>query len=371
MDILNDIEVLLTRLYGESKGRRAFEKVARLLERFAAAKQEPVQGPTEKDAILITYADALQGGAGSPLQTLNAFASRRLADSFSAVHLLPFYPYSSDDGFSVMDYLSVDPAVGDWNDVTALNAQFDLMFDYVLNHISAQSGWFKQYLDKKSGFADLAIEVRPGTDIAGVTRPRALPLLTEFTRSGGEKVLLWTTFSSDQVDLNYQSIDVLGRMIEVLLTYVRKGARFVRLDAIAYLWKEIGTTCIHHPKTHLVVKLLRRILDYTAPGVQIITETNVPHDENISYFGNGLDEAQMVYNFTLPPLLLHTLLSGDGRELTRWANELSTPSDKTAFFNFTASHDGIGVRPLEGILPSPVLAGLVQQAELKGGAGIF
>jgi sucrose phosphorylase len=241
------------------------------------------------------------------------------------------------------------------------------MFDYVLNHISAKSRWFASYLIREPQFEALALAVDPGTDLSQVTRPRALPLLTPFTRGDGETVHLWTTFSEDQIDLNYQSIDVLIKMIEVLLFYVEKGARLLRLDAVAYLWKEIGTSCIHLDQTHDMVRLLRKILDAVAPESIIITETNVPHDENISYFGNGFDEAQMVYNFTLPPLLLHTFLSEDAGEFSQWAATLETPSDETTFFNFTASHDGIGVRPVEGILSEKQIERLIQTVRKNGG----
>jgi sucrose phosphorylase len=148
---------------------------------------------------------------------------------------------------------------------------------------------------------------------------------------------------------------------------VEKGARLLRLDAVAYLWKKIGTWCIHLDHTHDMVRLLRKILDAAAPESIIITETNVPHDENISYFGNGFNEAQMVYNFTLAPLLLHTFLSEDAGEFSRWADSLTTPSDETTFFNFTASHDGIGVRPVEGILSEKQVERLIQTVQKNGG----
>ena len=186
----------------------------------------------------------------------------------------------------------------------AIGSDFKLMFDYVLNHVSAQSVWFADYLAGRTGFENLAIEVDPSTDLSQVTRPRSLPLLTAFKKHDGLRVHVWTTFSPDQIDLNFRSIDVLERMIEVLLFYVEQGATVLRQDAIAYLWKEIGTSCIHLPETHDMVKLFRSILDRVAPDTMILTETNVPHDENVSYFGDGRDEAQMVYNFTLPPLLI-------------------------------------------------------------------
>jgi sucrose phosphorylase len=245
------------------------------------------------------------------------------------------------------------------------------MFDFVANHFSAKSSWFRKYLDGYPGFKDFALEVDPTTDLTKVTRPRDLPLLTPYTKTDGQKVHLWTTFSGDQIDLNYNSLDVLEKMIQVLLFYIEKGAAIIRLDAIAYLWKDIGTNCIHLPQTHDMVRLFRKILDFLAPDVLVITETNVPHEENISYFGNGKDEAQMVYNFTLPPLLFYTFVKQDTKVLSRWAKGLSLPSTDTAFFNFTASHDGIGVRPLEGIIPAGEIDALIEVVTANGGLVSF
>ncbi|HYV26089.1 MAG TPA: hypothetical protein VFA77_01035, partial [Candidatus Eisenbacteria bacterium] len=137
--------------------------------------------------------------------------------------------------------------------------------------------------------------------------------------------------------------------------------------AIAYLWKEIGTPCIHLPQTHGIIQLMRAVLDDVAPHVQLITETNVPHADNISYFGDGTNEAQLVYNFALPPLVLHALLRGNATYLTLWAARLHAPSDRTTFFNFLASHDGIGLNPARGILPPTEIDFLVERCQAHGG----
>jgi sucrose phosphorylase len=160
---------------------------------------------------------------------------------------------------------------------------------------------------------------------------------------------------------------VLLEIIDTLLFYVAHGAQLIRLDAIAYLWKEIGTSCIHLPETHLVIQLFRAVLDVVAPQVLLITETNVPHQDNISYFGNGHDEAQLVYNFALPPLVLHTLHTGNSRVLCSWANGLTLPSSATTFFNFLASHDGIGINPARGILSDQEIDMLIQRVIDHGG----
>jgi glycosidase len=321
---------------------------------------------SERDALLITYADQVREPNRAPLATLADFTKTHLAGVVSGVHLLPFYPWSSDDGFSVKDFFAVDPAFGDWPDIERFRPDFDLMFDAVFNHMSAQSEWFKRFLADDPAFRDFFVTVTGNPDLSQVVRPRALPLLTEFsTARGPEKV--WTTFSADQVDLNFKNPTVLLATLRALLFYVQHGAKFIRLDAIAYLWKEIGTNCIHLPQTHQAIQLMRAVLDDVAPGVRLITETNVPHADNISYFGDGTNEAQLVYNFALPPLVLHSLATGNAEKLTRWAASLELPSAQTTFFNFLASHDGIGMNPARGILSQAEIDTLVNRATDHGG----
>ena len=323
-------------------------------------------GP-ERDVVLITYADQIRQVGSSPLQALDSFLrDEQLRELLSCVHLLPFCPYTSDDGFSVVDYLAVDPDSGSWEDIAELGKSFDLMFDLVLNHSSQKHDWFVRYLNGDPQFEGFYIEQDPATDLSDVVRPRSLPLLTPFDSTSGPKHV-WTTFSADQVDLNYANPKVMMAMLETLVAYAHRGARIIRLDAIAYLWKEVGTSCIHLPQTHAAVKLMRRVLDLACPGTLILTETNVPHEENLSYFGGGNDEAHMVYQFSLPPLLLDAVHSGDTGVLRDWLATLSPPSPLTTFFNFTASHDGTGVRPLEGIVPAERVQQLVDRVRNHGG----
>ena len=357
-------------LYGPGTSAAAFTQLATLLERHRpgpkARGEAERQSLASSDVLLIAYADHIRAPGQPPLQTLAAFCQRHLADVVSGVHILPFYPWSSDDGFSVKDYYAVAPEYGTWDDIAAFRPQFDLMFDAVFNHLSARGEWFQRFLRDAPEFRDFFITVQGNPDLSQVVRPRALPLLTEFhTAHGPEKV--WTTFSADQVDVNVKNPCVLVALLDALLFYVAHGACFIRLDAIAYLWKEIGTTCIHLPQTHAVIQLMRAVLDEVAPHVQLITETNVPHAENVSYFGDGANEAQLVYNFALPPLVLHALLRGEATHLTRWAATLQAPSDRTTFLNFLASHDGIGLNPARGLLPAAEIDFLVERCQAHGG----
>ncbi|MFQ5400266.1 MAG: sugar phosphorylase [Anaerolineae bacterium] len=357
-------------LYGDGQAPKIYQRLDIILSRFRRRHPHlgdpPATRVTERDAVLITYGDMVRSEEAPPLRSLSEFLTKYAAGVVSTVHLLPFYPYSSDDGFSVVDYKAVNPELGSWADVSAIGRRFRLMFDAVINHISAKSVWFRGFLRDEAQYRNYFLVVEPGTDLSQVFRPRALPLLTPVTTAAGEK-LVWTTFSSDQIDLNYACPDVLLSIIETLLFYVNKGAEFIRLDAIAYLWKEIGTPCIHLPQTHHVIQLFRAVLDAVAPGVVVITETNVPHEENVSYFGDGHNEAQMVYNFSLPPLTLHTFHTGDATALSGWADSLTLPSDQVTFFNFLASHDGIGVTPARGILSDAAVHDMVERVQALGG----
>jgi sucrose phosphorylase len=320
---------------------------------------------TQRDALLITYADMVTEEGESPLAALRDFCTAHLKGAFSAIHILPFYPWTSDDGFSVVDYREVEKSYGRWEDLSRLSEEFELMFDLVLNHCSTKSQWFKEYVSGVEPGINYVMEVDGKADLSAVVRPRASPLLTTFQTRGGKRKV-WTTFSTDQVDLDWTSPDLLFEFFDVIMLYLSKGCRILRLDAVAFLWKKIGTSCLHLPETHEVVKLIRNLLEVVAPEVLILTETNVPHEENVSYFGKG-DEAHAVYQFTLPPLLLHGLLRGTAKHISSWAKDLSPPPKGCHFLNFTASHDGIGVRPLEGILPKKEILGLAEEVRKKGG----
>jgi sucrose phosphorylase len=370
LDKLSTIHDLLVELYGNELGQDTYQRLSSLIDHYRLSSPPPAKQKrrrvTQRDSILITYGNQVFQPGTPPLRSLADFCTQHLNHVVSAIHILPFYPFSSDDGFSVIDYKTVDPALGTWEEINAIGRAFRLMFDAVINHISARSPWFQAYISGDPRYRQYFIEVPGDPDLSQVVRPRALPLLTRFDTSSGSQPI-WTTFSTDQVDLNYHNPEVLLEILDTLFFYAAQGAQFIRLDAIAYLWKEIGTSCIHLPQTHFVIQLIRAALDAVFPQVLIITETNVPHADNISYFGDGNNEAQLVYNFALPPLVLHTLQTGTARALTRWASSLALPAKTVAFFNFLASHDGIGLNPARGILTEPEIAALVERALAHGG----
>lgn len=361
------IKSLISLVYGDSFSEMQLESLSEKISSAAnVISEKRKSGWDEKDVVLITYADQFYNEGENALPVFTRFYNKWLSRSFSHVHLLPFYPWSSDDGFSVIDYHDVAPETGTWQDVAELKQFTSLMFDFVCNHMSAKSQWFAHYLAQKPGYEDFFISVDPQTDLSAVTRPRALPLLTPFTLDDGSVRYLWTTFSDDQVDLNFASPQVLIAMVDVLLHYLVEGARYIRLDAVGFMWKIPGTRCIHLEQTHRLIQLFRAITDAVAPGTVIITETNVPHNDNVSYFGDGENEAQMVYQFSLPPLVLHAVHRQDVRALCQWASSLELPSKQTTWFNFLASHDGIGLNPLRGILPESEILSLVETLQQEG-----
>ena len=361
------IEESLDFIYSKEDSANAYEKILALINKYKQKVESAPYYLTQKDIILITYGDQVFHSGETALATLSRFLNEYVRYIINTVHILPFYPHSSDDGFSIVNYKGVCPLKGSWKDIENIKKNHRIMFDGVINHMSQLSRWFNCYLAEIPEFEDFFIDVDPSTDLSNVVRPRTSPLLTEFVDDEGKIRNIWTTFGSDQVDLNYANYKVLLKVLDVLLFYIAKGASLIRLDAIAYIWKELGTPCVHLPKTHELIQLMREVMHAVAPEVIIITETNVPHGENISYFGGGDDEAQMVYNFALPPLLAFSILKSNTEKLTNWAKDLSLPGDGVCFFNFTASHDGIGVRAVNGILDAKEMSFLVRTSIGHGG----
>lgn len=319
----------------------------------------------ETDAVCITYGNTLRRPGSAPIATLAKFAATHLQESFSTIHVLPFFPSSSDFGFSVIDYERVAPELGTWDDIALLAETHDLMIDLVANHISAESAWFQQFLSNELPGRDYFVEADPAADFRSVVRPRKHPLLNAVETPTGTKHV-WCTFSHDQVDVNFANPDVLLAFLRIVGHYLEANARFVRLDAIAYLWKELGTSCVHLPQTHAFVKLVHALLAGRSPQTALVTETNVPNQENLSYFGSG-DEAHLIYNFSLPPLIVQALLKGSSTALRQWTMNMPPAPDGCAYLNFLSTHDGLGVRPVEQLLTDEEIGELVSAAHSRGG----
>jgi glycosidase len=344
------------------------ERLVVLAESHAArARPREVGPPTHRTGYLITYGDGIRRRGEAPLHTLAAFLHDHVGDLLSDVHLLPIFPWTSDDGFAVVDHRVVNPALGTWADVADLAAERGVMLDFVANHTSSHSPWFTDWLSGDPAAAGFYVERDPDFDVSRVVRPRTSPLFHTFARPDGGQTEAWTTFGADQVDVDVRTPRMLEELTDVLLGYVARGASAVRLDAIGFLWKESGTTCLHLPQTHAVIKTWRALVEHVVPGTRLLTETNVPHAENISYFGDGSDEAHLVYQFALPPLVLHSFVAGSTARLSEWAAGVGPVSETATWFNFLASHDGIGLRATEGILDDAERDALVRRTRSHGG----
>jgi sucrose phosphorylase len=320
---------------------------------------------SEKDVILITYADSIIKADQAPLQTLNNFLDSNIKSTINSVHILPFFPYSSDDGFAVIDYSSVNESFGTWQDIQDISKDYHLMSDLVINHCSSRSVWFDNFIKGEGPGSDYFFTALPDDNLSDVVRPRTSPLLKE-VETGKGKQFVWCTFSHDQVDFDFRNPEVLKALTSIIRQYLDMGVKIFRLDAIAFLWKVVGTNSINLPQTHEVVRLLRTLIESAEPQAIIITETNIPNTQNLTYFGNA-NEAHGIYNFSLPPLLLNTLLTGNCLYLKRWLMSMPPTQDGTLYLNFIASHDGIGLRPAEGLLSESELDNLVHTIENFGG----
>jgi sucrose phosphorylase len=366
----NTLKTLLTQIYPDQNSSALVDQVT---DAFWPRDLQPrsrgrALGNTlwnETDTLVITYGNTIVDGQHKPLDLLRDFLDRYIKGVISGVHILPFFPFTSDDGFAVTDYRVVNSQLGDWADIERIADEFRLMSDLVLNHVSSNSTWFSDYLQGHEPYDKFFKEALPTDDLSSVVRPRTSPLLREVETSNGPKHV-WCTFSHDQIDLDFENPEVLLEFLRVTRLHIDHGIRIVRLDAVAFLWKQIGTSCIHLPETHAIVRLMRALCDYAEEPVVLLTETNVPNAENLSYFGNR-NEAHMIYNFSLPPLLLHALLSGTSVHLNQWLMRMPPAQLGCAYLNFAASHDGIGVRGAEGLLSGEELGGVIEAVRDFGG----
>ena len=361
----------LEAIYGNGNGSSDLKKwTNRLLD--AARLRSDQQAPephrnlwSETDIGVITYGDSIVDGTESPLRTLHGFLTRELGTAVSWVHVLPFHPWTSDDGFSVLDYSSVNEALGSWADITRLGIDYRLMADLVLNHCSSRSAWFENFRQGLDPGSDYFFVADEDFDTSQVVRPRTSPLMNPVLTGQGEQYV-WCTFSPDQVDFNFANPAVVVEFVGIIRALLDAGVRVFRMDAVAFLWKKSGTTCINLPQTHELIRLFRLLIESAQPDAIVITETNVPNRENLSYFGNA-NEAHGIYNFSLPPLLLHALVTGNSRHLSTWVMSMPPAQDGTFYFNFIASHDGIGLRPVEGLLAQAEVDLLLTTMERFGG----
>lgn len=367
----NKLQQQLEVIYDGVNINRSYQQLSDELIALMRLERE-IQKPTphqnnwnESDVVLITYGDSIIRDDEHPLRTLRHFMDKYVGDTINSVHILPFFPYSSDDGFSVIDYSSVNESLGDWSDIEDIAKDRRLMSDLVINHCSSRSAWFQNFIKGEGAGSDYFFTASPDDDISDVVRPRTSPLLRETkTAKGVEHV--WCTFSHDQVDFDFRNPEVLLAFVKIIRQYLDSGVRIFRMDAVAFLWKVVGTKSINLMQTHEIIRLLRTLIEHTYPDAVIITETNIPNTQNLTYFGNA-NEAHAIYNFSLPPLLVNTLITGNCLYLKRWLMSMPPAQNGTTYFNFIASHDGIGLRPAEGLLSDDEISTLINTMKQFGG----
>ena len=339
-------------------------EIIQIIKRFNKKNPKRKKTISEKTSLVISYGDSVYSDKKGSIKVFQKFFQKKLNKYFDTIHFLPFYPSSSDSGFAVKDHYKVENKLGSWSDIKNISKSNNIMADMVINHSSARGLWFKNFLKKKKPGKNYFLTVNSKFNTSKVVRPRDHKLLKKI-KIFNKSDYLWRTFSPDQVDLNFKNPSVLLRFIKIMIHLINNGVTIFRLDAIAYLWKENGSKCINLKQTHEIIKLLRIVTSHLNIQTIIITETNLPEKENLSYFGKN-DEANWIYNFSLPPLLIHGFLFENSSYLNKWSKSLPNTKYGNSYLNFIASHDGIGMRPTEGILNKEILNNLLKRLKKNG-----
>jgi len=364
------IELRLKNIYKKSSFKKKIKtyqkEITDIIEKFNKKKINQKILISEKTSLVICYGDSiLSNNQKYSIRNFKSFFNKKLIKYFNCIHFLPFYPSSSDSGFAVKDHYKIDKKLGNWSDILKFSKQNNIMADIVINHSSARGLWFKNFLRERRPGKDYFLKIDNKFDTSKVVRPRDHKLLKKIDIFKNT-TFIWRTFSDDQIDLNFKNPAVLLRFIKIMINLLNHGVKIFRLDAIAYLWKESGTKCINLKQTHEIIKLFRLISYLLKVQSIIVTETNLPEKENISYFGKKSDEANWIYNFTLPPLLIHALLFEKSTFLNKWSKKLPNNKPGNSYLNFIASHDGIGMRPVEGILNESDLKSFLKRLKKNG-----
>jgi len=369
---LEDLRLCLREIYpehSEEEINSVWSQLLQILDPYCV-KHEVKEAGIESiwdssSVVLITYPDAIYRKDESTLKTLAEFVRNNLSGISSVIHVLPFLPSTSDGGFAVSNYEKVENTFGDWDDLKNLSINHKIMADLVLNHVSSSHPWVHQFMRSDEPGSSYIVSPSKTDTWEEVIRPRNSSLFTNIKTNNGFKNV-WTTFGPDQIDVDWRNPNILLEFLKLLVRYINNGAEWIRLDAIAFIWKEPYTTCLHLEPVHLIVKLLNKCLKIIKPTSVLITETNVPEKENLSYLIDG-NEANLAYNFTLPPLLLEAIYTGETDLLYQWLSNWNQLPKSTGLLNFTSSHDGVGLRALEGIMDDKRMHNLLVESEKRGG----
>lgn len=300
----------------------------------------------ENKIMLITYADSM----GQDLKELKEILDQHFKEAVGGVHILPFYPSSADRGFAPLTYKKVDPNFGDWDDIQALKENYYLMFDFMVNHISRQSQYFRDFQQYKddSKYSDFFIRYKDfwkngeptekEVDLIYKRKPRAPYIDVEFEDGTTEKI--WCTFDEEQLDLNVESEVAKNFIKENLEFLAAKGASIIRLDAFAYAIKKAGTSCFFiEPDIWELLDYCKDIL--AEKDVEILPEIHEHHSIQLKI----ADKGHPVYDFSLPMLLLHSIYSSTSKRLRDWLKKC--PANQ---YTTLDTHDGIGVVDVKDLM---------------------
>jgi sucrose phosphorylase len=288
---------------------------------------------------LICYADRL----GGTLQGLRELLAGPFAGLFGGVHVLPFFhPIDgADAGFDPIDHTQVDPRLGSWKDVQALAGDVEVMADVIVNHVSSRSPQFQDFSarGKASPFDGMFLTldaVFPGgateRELLAIYRPRPGLPFTSMTLADGSRRVLWTTFTAEQVDIDVQHPEGARYLDSILAILAKSGVRIIRLDAVGYAIKRAGQSCFMMPETFAFIR------DFSAraaaQGLEVLVEIHSHYEQQLRI----ASQVDRVYDFALPPLVLHAFFKGTARHLKHWI--AIRPVNALTVLD---THDGIGV----------------------------
>jgi len=337
------------------------ELIAEAQNRFPVDNTIEEWGWSQRQVALICYGDHIRSRDPhkTPLQALGEFCRQQFQEEvFSqlTVHLLPIYqsPYK-DGGFDIADPFAVNPAMGNWDDVRSIRQDFQVAVDFVANHLSIASEWFERYMHDDPlyknffiGFDDQdAVRHFEREYLPKIYRPRPHNPLIAVTKPDGSTRWVYMTFSDHQADVNYSNPFVFLKMLEVLLFYILQGVSMVRLDAIPYLWKEWGTACAHHPKTHALMQLLRLANDLLNPAVKLLAESMEPLADSMRYLSTEQEaKAHLAYNFVPCGVIPHSLFTENASIFQRNLQNFLPPGKGVNWAVVCGlTHDGSSINP--------------------------
>lgn len=365
--IISEIRNTLKMVY-EQDYAKALKEIEVLIKKYGASEDLEKTSFKNSEAFLFAAPNVLQGNAAKPLENLLDFVQGNCKGMFSTLHVLPFCTNAKPNSTAVVNFTVAEPRLGDFTDFTKKKYDFKFMADVELNHISIKSAWLHSYLDDEEGFENLFMPVWQDFDYTSVYSDGHQPYFEQQQKiHHGRPMLLLSTQGEGVVDLNYADYRTFIRVLDVILFYAVKKFDAIRFLDADYIWKDPSFDWEGHLKGHCLLKIIRLVMDIVNPDIALAVANPRKRGTAFSYLGSGRDEMQFIYNEALPALLVHAVLNGNSRRLSRWVLSLETGSTFTSLLNATASYDEIDVKPLEGILPKASIESLARSALENGG----